>query len=216
MAAQQNFRTAFNGFHREDVVHYIEYLNSRHTAEINQLKSELEFLRSKDKTENADSQVSPAAIQELEEALDALRIEKEALEGQLAEAAAGETAAKAQAESLAEERDQLRAHLADALKNQESVKSRMEEELQAYRRAERAERLAKERVEQMYNQANGIIANATVKVDSAAAQIGLLSDNVMEQLAQLRQAVSGSNDALKEAATSMYALRPEHPDFDTL
>lgn len=206
MAAQQNFRTAFNGFHREDVVHYIEYLNSRHTAEINQLKSELEFLRSKDKTDNAESQVSPAALQELEEAL----------EGQLAEAAAGEAAAKAQAESLAEERDQLRAQLADALKNQESVKSRMEEELQAYRRAERAERLAKERVEQMYNQANGIIANATVKVDSAAAQIGLLSDNVMEQLAQLRQAVSGSNDALKEAATSMYALRPEHPDSDTL
>lgn len=216
MAAQQNFRTAFNGFHREDVVHYIEYLNSRHTAEINQLKSELEFLRSKDKTDNAESQVSPAALQELEEALDALRTEKEALEGQLAEAAAGEVAAKAQAESLAEERDQLRAQLADALKNQESVKSRMEEELQAYRRAERAERLAKERVEQMYNQANGIIANATVKVDSAAAQIGLLSDNVMEQLAQLRQAVSGSNDALKEAATSMYALRPEHPDSDTL
>lgn len=209
MATQQNFRTAFNGFHREDVVHYIEYLNSRHTAEINQLKSELEFLRSKEKDIQSEPQISPDALQELEEAQEALRTEKEALENQLAEVKAGEAAAREQMESLAKERDQLRKELDEALKNQESAKSRMEEELQAYRRAERAERLAKERVEQMYNQANGIIANATIKVDTAAAQIGVLSDSVMEQLTQLRQAVSGSNDALKEAATSMYALRPE-------
>ena len=30
MAAPQNFRSAFNGFNREDVVHYLEYLNSKH------------------------------------------------------------------------------------------------------------------------------------------------------------------------------------------
>ena len=45
MAEIFNFRSAFNGFRREDVVHYIEYLNAKHTAEVNQLNSEIAFLR---------------------------------------------------------------------------------------------------------------------------------------------------------------------------
>ena len=45
MAASQNFRSAFNGFNREDVVHYLEYLNAKHTNQINQLTAENEALR---------------------------------------------------------------------------------------------------------------------------------------------------------------------------
>ena len=45
MAAPQNFRSAFNGFNREDVVHYLEYLNAKHTNQINQLTAENEALR---------------------------------------------------------------------------------------------------------------------------------------------------------------------------
>ena len=45
MAAPQNFRTAFNGFHKEDVVRYLEYINSKHTNQINQLTAEAEELR---------------------------------------------------------------------------------------------------------------------------------------------------------------------------
>ena len=44
--AQQTFRTALNGFNRDDVVHYIEFLNAQHSAEVARLQSELEFLRS--------------------------------------------------------------------------------------------------------------------------------------------------------------------------
>ena len=47
MAAPQNFRTAFNGFHKEDVVRYLEYINSKHSAQVNQLTSEADFLRSR-------------------------------------------------------------------------------------------------------------------------------------------------------------------------
>ena len=47
MSAPQNFRSAFNGFNREDVVRYLEYLNSRHTSQVNQLTSEAEYLRNK-------------------------------------------------------------------------------------------------------------------------------------------------------------------------
>jgi len=48
MAAPQNFRNAFNGFNKEDVVQYLEYINTKHNNQINQLTSELEELRGQD------------------------------------------------------------------------------------------------------------------------------------------------------------------------
>lgn len=47
MSNSQNFRSAFNGFNREDVVHYLEYLNSKHTSLVNQLSQEADNLRQK-------------------------------------------------------------------------------------------------------------------------------------------------------------------------
>ena len=201
MAAQQNFRSAFNGFNREDVVHYIEYINSKHATEINQLKSELELLRGAGEVDPAETVKREFAEAER----DALQAENESLKAQLSEVAEME---KLLAEAL-EEKDQLAAQLADLRAQQIACESRMEEELAAYRRAERAERLAQERAQQMYQQAHGIIADATVKVDGAAAQIGQLSESVMEQLRQLQEAVAGSNSALKDAAAGMFAIRPE-------
>lgn len=45
MAESHNFRSAFHGFNREDVVRYIEYLNQKHNSCINQLKSENKALK---------------------------------------------------------------------------------------------------------------------------------------------------------------------------
>ena len=45
MSVPQNFRKAFNGFNKEDVVQYLEYINTRHNNQVNQLTSELEELR---------------------------------------------------------------------------------------------------------------------------------------------------------------------------
>ena len=41
MAASHHFRTAFRGFNREDVVHYIEYMNNQHNAQLAQLRSQI-------------------------------------------------------------------------------------------------------------------------------------------------------------------------------
>ena len=46
MSTPQNFRSAFNGFNREDVVHYLEYISTKHSNQINQLTSENQELRS--------------------------------------------------------------------------------------------------------------------------------------------------------------------------
>jgi len=38
----QTFRSAFNGFRREDVVRYIEYMNNKHNAQVEQLNNQLQ------------------------------------------------------------------------------------------------------------------------------------------------------------------------------
>lgn len=83
-----------------------------------------------------------------------------------------------------------------------AVKAQQPDELETYRRAERAERMAQERASQIYTQANAVLADATVKVESAAAGITAVADQVSEQLQVAQQ-------QLQDAVSSMYAIRPK-------
>ena len=196
MAAQLNFRTSFNGFNREDVVHYIEYMNTKHAGEISQLNSELDYLRTRQVELPA-----PDADQEETIALQATRIRElfdrcKALEEEL--------------EALKAEKEQLIAQANKPVEEPkaEVPKSCVEEELEAYRRAERAERYARERAENLYRQATGALADATIKVDDAANQVAQMSDKVIAQLAELQEVVAGSKQSLRDAAATMYTIRP--------
>ena len=68
MAAAQRFRSAFNGFNREDVVRYIEYLNNSYTSQIQQLNTQLQNAAAKpaDAQLQADLDAALAKIAELE------------------------------------------------------------------------------------------------------------------------------------------------------
>lgn len=194
---QMNFRSAFNGFNREDVVHYIEYLNSKHTAELNQLNSELDYLRTR--------QPEPAAEPVLQLPADDTLAQQAARIRELFDRC---KELEQEVESLKTENDKLTAQLNDGRMQQNSYQSRVEEELEAYRRAERTERFARERAENLYRQANGALADATVKVDDAAREVSQVSDQVIAQLSLLQDAVSGSKQALRDAAATMYTIRP--------
>ena len=76
------------------------------------------------------------------------------------------------------------------------------DELEAYRRAERAERLARDRAAQIYAQANATLADATVKVEAASDNLTALAEQVTVQ-------VQDARNKLQEAVASMYAIRPE-------
>lgn len=180
MSATYNFRSAFNGFNREDVVHYIEYINSKNAAQVNQLKSDLAAAQQESQT---------------------LRSGME-LEAQVAELTAKCAALAAELEAVTAQRD-------EAIAQQAQLQSRSDEELEAYRRAERMERQAQERTQAMYEKANAIVADATVKVDEASLTISGIADEVAAQLSVLQEAVSGSKQALKDATASLYAIRPE-------
>ncbi len=195
MAVTHSFRNALGGFHKEDVVHYIEYLNSKHSSQINQLTSEAEELRAKLKaleaaaSDNKEKDALEARCGELTVALDQAKQDKSALEAQLAQ----------QAQEIA----RLNAQMA------EREQSLATKELEAYRRAEQAERLAKERADAIYQQAAGTLAQATTQVDQAAATFRQIADQVSGQMSKLQQAVDSSKNALLDAATTMYAIRPE-------
>lgn len=238
MAAQQNFRTALNGFNREDVVRYIEYLNTKHAAEVNQLKSELDFLHSKAEMSAPVAEAAPvdtaetdamieqqaARIRELfdqckaqEQEISELKAENQQLNNRLSEipsqsAVAPVVVQNVDTSDLEQEISALKAEKeALTLQIQEMKQQSIAQtsaELEAYRRAERTERMARERAAKVYQQANGVLADATVKVDEAADQIGTLTEQVMAQLSQLQTAVSGSKEALRDAASTMYTLRP--------
>lgn len=223
MAAPKNFRSAFNGFNRQDVVHYIEYMNTQHAAQINQLSSEVEFLRQKLTHIQSEQPAADDRLGELEETCASLR-------DQLQQSQAREAELNARCDQLSLERDEalvagsshaeLEALCAQLTKERDEalaakaqaeaakVHVSVEAELEAYRRAERVERLAHERVEQLYHQANGTLADAAVKVEDASNQINELADHVTAQLAQLQSAVASSKQALHEATAGLYAIRP--------
>ena len=166
MAGVQNFRSALGGFNREDVVRYIEYMNNKHNAELEQLNNQLQ-----------------AARLELNRVKDQ---DQAALKAQLEEA-------QARCAELEERLEQLQP---------QEEPEKTDEELEAYRRAERAERLARDRAAQIYSQANAALADATVRVEAASDTLTALSE----------QMVAKAQDAkkqLQEAVATMYAIRPE-------
>ena len=187
MATQMNFRSALNGFNREDVVHYIQFLNSKHAADLNQLNAELVYLRNKQAEQPAPQpddivEQQAARIRELFDRCAALEQELETVKA---------------------ENVQLTAQV-----QQDAGRSRLEDELEAYRRAERTERYARERADSLYRQANGALADATVKVDEAAQQFSQMTDHVVAQLSDLQNAVASSKQALRDAAATLYSIRP--------
>lgn len=159
----QHFRTAINGFHKQDVVRYIEYLNNQHNAQIAQLNNQLKT-----------AQV-PAD--------DRLQVKLDAALARCAE---------------------LEAQLANAPSSAPSG-----QELEAYRRAEETERLARERAQQIYTQANAILADTTAKAEAASARIAELTQQANAQMQAYQEAIAGSQALFQEAVDALGAVKPE-------
>lgn len=83
------------------------------------------------------------------------------------------------------------------------------DELEAYRRAERTERIAQERAAQIYAQANAVLADATAKADAAAAQISDLTMQVCAQLQSYQTTINSNKALLQDTAVALAAIRPE-------
>ena len=213
MAAPQNFRSAFNGFNREDVVHYLEYINTKHKNQIDQLSAENQELRaSAQRHPLVDQQEVMEYLQnhstELNEQLEAEKARNAELTAQLEEEKNRCAELTAQLEALQSNPSGTVQQEAAPSAVEGTLSSLAAEELEAYRRAERIEREAKERAELVYYQANGVLTEASAKVDAISADITDMADQVMQQLTQLQIAVSSSKQALQDASSIMGTIRP--------
>ena len=165
MPVTQRFRSALNGFNREDVVNYIEYINNRHTAEVEQLKNKLQ---------EAKGSVSEEVLADLQVQLDAAL--------------------------------QRCAELEEKLSVKEADSNR---ELEAYRRAEEAERLAKIRAQDIYDQANAALSTATAMAESAAEEFNQVAERTSQQLKEYQASISATVNSFKSVAASMNAVKPQ-------
>ena len=181
----QNFRTAFHGFNREDVVRFLETATARHTAEVNQLQDDVARLEKE-----------LAALRE-QQTPEVSREELEALRGE-------NTRLKAQLEELEAQLTEPEAPVGD----QTNWK---DEELAAYRRAETVERQARNRAAQMYHRVNGLIADLAARMEGSKAEMTTAAEALGQALDQLQSALDGGQDVLTEGAATLRALEPEHP-----
>ena len=205
MAEQQLFRTAFNGFNRDDVVQYIEELNARHAAEVNQLNADLQYLQEKLDALESICPENDAPMMGEPMNVDPGLVEE--LEAKLADAEDAAKTAKAQLDAQKAENLRLQVLLDAALARQNEANNTVE--LDTYRRAERVERDARNRARMVSDKANAALSDATSKVDDTAIQISELTDAAMQQLKQLQLAISGSKQILRDTASVLYAIRPE-------
>ena len=188
MVEQPNqFRSSLGGFNREDVVRYLEFINNKHAAQVAQLTNELEYLKGKQDTLDSNR------VSELEKQLTAAQAENETLKHRIA--------------ALEHSLQEANAALARPAAPAQPAPS--ESELEAYRRAERVERMAKERARQVGRQTAAALGKMTTRMDDVSDRLSQVTAQVTEQLAQLQQAVSDSRQAVADAAGMAQALNAE-------
>ena len=191
-----NFRSSLHGFNRQDVASYLEYLNNRHAAQVNQLNTDLEALRRQAAAPVEDPQRAAleARCRELEQQLSIARKERD-------EALAQREAAEQKLASARQDRE-------EALLRSCGEKLEANRELEAYRRAERTERIARERAEQVYSETGAVLTQASNRIETALRQMTGISQQVTGQLDTLQTAIASSRLALQDAAQTIDKLKP--------
>ena len=213
MNEPQTFRSAFNGFHREDVVNHIAYMTTKHESLVKELRSENDALRTELEELRAQMDDDTAAqdrAADLERDLEAKGQELSDLREEL------ETANQLlneQAEQLAALREELEEAKEAAAKPAAIEKSANHwDELRAYRRAETAERQAKERVNDLYTSANTALRGAGSTLADTNAAFEALAEKFREDLVELMNAIETGKTALTTAADTLDTLRPEETE----
>ena len=80
------------------------------------------------------------------------------------------------------------------------------QELAAYRRAERVERMAVARARDIATQASGVLHDTTARVDEDAVELSNMFDQLTAQFEQLRSRMIASKSTLKDAVTAMHTI----------
>lgn len=189
----QNFRFAFNGFNRSDVVNYLEFLNMKHSEQVNQLTLDNEMLRQQ-LNAGRNSSVSEPEFEELRARLEAVTQERDALMGRVVAL-----------ESKLSDQPAVPVPVAPAVESVAAVKEYDPmQELEIYRRAERAEREAKERAQKIRSSAEEFVQLAITKAQSAAETY---NDAARQTNARLNALLTSVDDGRQAMLSAVEQLR---------
>lgn len=189
----QNFRFAFNGFNRSDVVNYLEFLNMKHSEQVNQLTLDNEMLRQQ-LNAGRNSSVSEPEFEELRARLEAVTQERDALMGRVVAL-----------ESKLSDQPAVPVPVAPAVESVAAVKEYGPmQELEVYRRAERAEREAKERAQKIRSSAEEFVQLAITKAQSAAETY---NDAARQTNARLNALLTSVDDGRQAMLSAVEQLR---------
>lgn len=187
MEQPNQFRSSLGGFNREDVVRYLEFINNKHAAQVAQLTNELEYLKGKQDTLDSNR------VSDLEKQLNAALAENDTLKHRIA--------------VLEHSLQEATAALAQPTPVQSAPPT--ESELEAYRRAERVERMAKERARQVGRQTADALGKLTAQLTSAADTLSDMTAQMTQQLQSLQEAVAGTCQTAQTAAQTAQELNTE-------
>ena len=180
MASVKNFRTSIAGFNKDDVVRYIEYINNKHSSELEQLKTQLK--NAKDALAKADNTELKAKL----EAAEARCAELEVFETRCAELEA-QLAAGAPAPAAPAPGD----------------------ELEAYRRAEAMERASSERVAKVNQQLNDLLDQVSGRYEQTGQEIQVLSEDIRINLKRLEETLSDLDAIFEDTNNGFQSLDTE-------
>lgn len=200
----EGFRTQLKGFHREDVINFIQQQTQEHERrvrtmqeEIVRLQGELNDARTEAErahgAQEAEAETTQEELAQASERCAELEAENAAAREEIARLTkrceALEEAAAKQTESAAEEKP--------AAEEPENYK---ELELAAYRRAELAERMAKERAAASDEQMKRILALTDERLMHTSQDFQTLLETFTKDFEQLRQVIRSAQALVAESA----------------
>ncbi len=187
MAGFSKFRTSVGGFNRTDVSDYIESMCAEHQKALRQCEEEKAALAEK--------------LTQAEEALAKQKEETDALTDKLQMAE----------ENLRETEAALQEALYPTEEGQETLP--VEEapdyptlELEAYRRAEAAERLAMERANRLRQSLNDLLENVAGRYEEAGQEVHVLTEDIRTNLKRLEDTLSDLDLLLDETTGAFDTL----------
>lgn len=209
------FRIALHGYNREDVVAFIDRMSREHGEIVRRLEERNERLRAElaqtkealaAAGENPETEKALADTQALAADLRAQNSELEAkvrsLEAALEEAGTHEEDAPIPM-TVTQDLSEPIPPIAEVLPvNVAPSKDYTELELAAYRRAELAERLARERSQDIYRQVQSVFAQANQRLDTGRADLENLSRTLTADVNEMLNLLTNLNGAYRQAEAS--------------
>lgn len=200
----EGFRTQLKGFHREDVINFIQQQTQEHERrvrtmqeEIVRLQGELNDARTEAErahgAQEAEAETTQEELAQASERCAELEAENAAAREEIARLTkrceALESAAAKQPEPTAEEKPAA-----------EEPENYRELELAAYRRAELAERMAKERAAASDEQMKRILALTDERLMHTSQDFQTLLETFTKDFEQLRQVIRSAQALVAESA----------------